>query len=137
MKIKITNTTTTFAVKEAFNKTFPFLKIEFLKTRHGAGEPSAASDIITVETMLGDINKNLSEAVIIVRPLDAVADIELSFQQGLGLPIQVFRKQRNSWIETTKTDKLTLFHQNSMGEESCRASAPAELHDRYLEDGQY
>jgi len=136
MNIKITSTTTLTEIKESFNKEFPFLKIEFFRTGHSVGEANAGYDLITENIPVGKLNKDLTAEILSIRPVQSVASLEQAFQQ-LGLPIQVFRKQKNVWLETTKTDKLTLFHQNSIGKEASAPVAPAEPADRYLEDGQY
>ena len=104
---------------------------------HIAGEASASTDMVKDNHTLGEINSNLMKGSITIHPNDTVAFIEQSFQQKFGLPIQIFRKQKDAWIETTKTDQLTLAIQNQKGLE---ASAPRKSvipGDRYLEDGQY
>jgi hypothetical protein len=98
MKMDIININTESSVKNIqvqFNSLYPFLKIEFLK--------SMASFINS-----GIININSKRTV---------AEIENEFKEKIGVPIQVFRKSGNVWIETTLTDDWTLEQQNKEGEQ--------------------
>ena len=137
MKLKINPTKNSWAIRQTFNMLFPFLKIEFFNSKHISGEATSAKNMITGDRLLGEINPLIKEGFITLHPEDTVAYIEQTFQQEFGLSVQVFRKQHDVWIETTKTDQLTLAEQN---EKAKLASAPAtrtEPADRYLEDGQY
>jgi hypothetical protein len=55
-----------------------------------------------------------------MEPSDTVAYFEQFFQNELGMPVQVFRKAGDTWLETIQTDHLTLLKQNAMGFESAR-----------------
>jgi len=137
MKIEITNNTKAHTVKDAFNKAYPFLKIEFVSAKHSAGEASTITELIREDALLGEINSELKRGSIFISPKDTVAFIEQTFQQKFGLPIQVFRKQKNAWIETTQTDQQSLTWQNEKGKEASIPSVTEVAGDRYLEDGQY
>jgi len=136
MKIKISYSEKTGKIRNTFNSKFPFLKIEFFNTSHAPGQPTSKNNLVSENILLGEINPLIKEGTIMIGPDEKVATIEQTFQEEFGLPVQVFRKQKNVWIETTKTDQLTLAQQNEKGKQ---ASAPVgtELGDRYLEDGQY
>lgn len=137
MKINITYSQKTRVIKQSFNKMFPYLKIEFFNTPHLPGHTTSGDELVQDNKSLGDINKDLKEGFILIRPEDKVSTIEQTFQQEFGLPIQIFRKQNNVWIETTRTDQLTLAEQNIKGKEATVSSTHIIPGDRYLEDGQY
>jgi hypothetical protein len=105
-------------VQEAFNKHFPFLKIEFFKRKHEWGKPSPESQRVHVGQTLGSINEAIKEGKITLDPDNTTGWVEQVFMREFGLPVQVFRKEGSVWIETTKTDKLKLFEQNEMGRQS-------------------
>jgi hypothetical protein len=85
---------------------------------------------------LEEINPLVEDGLLTIKPKDTVTEVEKSFQE-FGLPIQVFRKQKEVWIETTKTDYLSLSEQNEMGKKASTAAVHETIADRYLEDGQY
>lgn len=137
MKFEITYSTHTGTIKEAFNRKFPFLRIEFFNKPHEAGEPTPELNRVHDNTMLGNVTGALKEGFINISADNTVAEVEQNFQQQFGLPVQIFRKQKNVWIETTRTDSLTLGVQNEKGREASMPEAHSEPGDRYLEDGQY
>lgn len=137
MKIKINHSKKIETAKDEFNNFFPFLKIEFFNTPHAPGEPSSRNDMINDNRMFGEINGFIKDGIIILAPDDKVSTIEQSFHQQFGLTVQVFRKQKEVWIETTKTVHLTLAEQNEKGRSFSAAEIYKEPGDRYLEDGQY
>lgn len=136
MKIEIKYCTKTERIKEAFSNLFPFLKIEFFKQAHLAGEGSGRKLIDVTSKTLGEIAGAMKEGDIIFFPETTTADLEQLFRQKFGLSVQVFRKQKNTWIETTHTDHLSLKDQNENGRLASARPEP-ELRDRYLEEGQY
>lgn len=136
MKLKISYSEKTGKIRRTFNDKFPFLKIEFFNTAHAPGQPTSRNNLVSENIFLGDINPFIKEGTITIAPEEKVAAIEQAFQKNFGLPVQVFRKQNNVWIETTKTDQLTLAEQNEKGKQAS-VHSETELGDRYLEDGQY
>ncbi|CAN5751959.1 hypothetical protein BH11BAC4_BH11BAC4_18450 [soil metagenome] len=137
MKIEIQNFTKVQSIKDAFNKAYPFLKIEFVSEKHAIGEPSMISEIIKGNLLLGEINSKLKKGSIDLSSEQTVALIEQTFQKKFGLPIQVFRKQNNAWIETSHTDHHSLAWQNEKGREASMPGITTAAGDRYLEDGQF
>ncbi|MBS1732885.1 MAG: hypothetical protein JST02_06275 [Bacteroidetes bacterium] len=137
MKFEITYGTHTGTLKDAFNRKFPFLRIEFFNKPHEAGEATPELNRVHDNVMLGNITGALKEGFIHISADDTVAALEHNFQEQFGLPVQVFRKQKNVWIETTRTDSLTLGEQNEKGKEASQPEVHSVPGDRYLEDGQY
>lgn len=99
-------------VKDAFSELFPNLKVEFFNHSHDSGEGNAASDIITdlsptLETV-GDVDHAFT---ISVDGHKKVSTLEADFAK-LGINLQVFRRSKNLWLQTTTTDEWTLAEQN-------------------------
>ncbi len=102
-------------VEKAFNREFPFLKIETDKNGtqrpedpnyDGAGEDSLrsrAKELLKNEVGLNDAMK--------------VSEFESALQSFIVCPVQVFRKSNNAWIETKMTRNWTLKQQNDHGSE--------------------
>jgi hypothetical protein len=137
MKLEINQTKKTNTIKNAFNKEYPFLKLEFFKTKHEINKPSPVNEIIHTNIALGQINPSMKEGNILLSPTLTVGNLEEQFKKEFGLSIQVFRKQNAVWIETTRTDNFTLYRQNEMAKTASAPPGHAEIGDRYLEDGQY
>ncbi|MCB9317858.1 MAG: hypothetical protein H6570_01135 [Lewinellaceae bacterium] len=102
-------------IKQAFSKKFPGLKIEFYKEHHEAGEGSPQKAIIDDRVMIGDIRSNHEEGDLEIQGDMPVKKLETIFDHQYGLHVQVFRKSRNLWLQTTATDHWTLKEQNEKG----------------------
>lgn len=137
MQLEINHSTKAGSIKESFHNKFPFLKIEFVNKPHFLGEATPGSRVIHDNVTLGNITGTLKEGFITITEDDSVATIEQTFQEQFGLPVQVFRKHKDVWIETTATDSFTLARENEIGKEASMKQEHEKPGDRYLEDGQY
>ena len=137
MKLHIKSSTSINEIKETFHNSYPYLKIEFFKKPHIEGEPTALIDMIKDNIAVGEINSHVKESLVSFNPDDSVAKVEQGFRDMFGLSVQVFRRQKQVWIETTRTDHLTLAEQNNMGKEASSPALKDEQEDRYLNDGEY
>ena len=105
-------------IQNEFRKSFPYLKLGFFGKNHTVKEPSLMKDIVPDTASLMEISGIMSEGEIEIRPGQTVAELEQLFQNKFSLFVQVFRKMGFAWIETTKTNYLTLEKQIEMGKES-------------------
>jgi len=121
MKLYLSANTRIRDLKKDFENSYPYLKLEFFNKRHGIREGNIKSDIIPDKSTLIQVAGVMREGEVEVKPWQTVAELEQVLQSKFYLPVQVFRKGRFSWIETTKTDQLTLEKQNRMGREACNA----------------
>jgi hypothetical protein len=115
MEIVLTYQETVKDIKKQFNCLFPYLKLEFFSEPHVVGQGSPFVKMIPPSTLLGEICGILREGEITIKPDLSVKEVEQTFQHRFGLPVQVFRRQKDVWLETTNTDYLTLAEQNDMG----------------------
>ena len=114
MKIFLSSESTLRDVNKEFQGLFPCLKMEFYRHDHRFGETSFFDQRLSSREPL----KNISDRVpgfINIDPMDSVAEVEQRFQTKFGLPVQIFRRAGDVWVETVQTDNLTLQKQNSMG----------------------
>jgi len=117
MKIHIDNETTTNQIKDKFSRTYPFLKVEFYSKAHGEGEGSAKVDLISEDCSINDIRTKDNEGDFVFTPENTVSDVEQGFENTYGIHVQVFRKSKGIWLETTTTDAWSLKEQNETGKE--------------------
>jgi hypothetical protein len=118
MLIQLTADKKLKAIQEEFSKTFPYLKIEFFRDKHQEGEGSLFNKKLDISSTLIEVTGVLREGAISIVPGQTVAELEQTFQENFGLPVQVFRNSNSIWLETTETDHLTLERQNEMGKEA-------------------
>ena len=131
MKLSISKKTTVKEVKDQFSALFPFLKLVFFQYNHAEGERSIPAHQLPENSVLADYLPTLKEGSFHFSPSDSVGEFEQRLQQEHGLPVQVFRKSGNVWLETVQTDNLSLDQQNGKGK---AASQPAKfnLHTLFL-----
>jgi hypothetical protein len=121
MKLQINNTTKFKDLQKKFSQAYPFLKIEFYKKPHGEKELSQKKDIIPIDQTIRKESKLFKPETLDINQDRTVAEIENEFFKKFGIALQVSRKQSgNLWIETSRTDYMTLQRQNEEGEDMNR-----------------
>ncbi len=128
MILHIESKRTISEIKEEFNATFPFLKLEFFTKPHDVNDASLIREMIKTDPEIEELNNNIKPAVIEFTPYTTVAALETFFREH-GLNVQVFRKSGTVWLETTITDNLTLQSQNALGKEKSFAPEQPDLSD--------
>lgn len=118
MKLQFHETTTLRDLKDQFQTLFPCLKLEFFREDHEKGKGSRLQDRLPDEVRVSDLNEDLGEGLFFFTPEFTVSYFEQAMQNEFGLPVQVFRKSGNVWLETIHTDHLSLKKQNLMAEAS-------------------
>jgi hypothetical protein len=118
MHIEINDNTTLREVQQVFSNYYPFLKIDFFSKRHKKYEASEEVNLIDPDILIGDIKGTHIAGILEIRPLYKVADVEKEFQQRFGLSVQVCRKEKDRWEQTTGMDDFTLKDLNEFGKES-------------------
>ena len=116
-QLEVADSLKTSEIKEAFNKLYPNLKLEFFNSPHGQGEGSPKSDMIQGDPLLGDLRANHTTGSISISPKMTVGSLEDAFESVYGLHVQVFRLSGKIWLETIGSDDWTLAEQNTHAEE--------------------
>lgn len=115
MNIILLSNRTVKEIKEEFSTRYPFLKIEFFR-KMDEGE----NKDVDPSTQLIEISGILREGAIDIKSTDTVKEVERKFEKQYGLPVHIFRKQTDVWMDTTITDDLTLQEQNTWGREASK-----------------
>jgi hypothetical protein len=118
MHIEINDKTPLREIQDVFSDFYPYLKIEFYSKRHKKYEDSAEVNLIEPNILIGDIKHTHVSGLLEMRPLYKIADVEKEFQDRFGLSVQIFRKEKEGWEQTTGTDDFTLKELNEMGRNS-------------------
>jgi hypothetical protein len=117
-------------INKEFAKVFPSLKLEFYHHKHKIGQSSRADKKVSEYSSLGELKNDIKPAHIDITPANTVAEVEQIFQNEFGISVQVFRKMGDVWLETTRTDGLTLEKQNNLG--STKTKIPYNIHTLFL-----
>ncbi|HTS44829.1 MAG TPA: hypothetical protein VMH01_10560 [Puia sp.] len=104
-------------VQENFSLLFPFLKINFFKTRGNNKTNINQSILFCPEVKMIEMNKNLEKGEIEIGDATTVSQLESGLFDRFGLTAQVARKSGNLWMPTSMTDSWTLREQNEHGKE--------------------
>ena len=119
MKIEIKKGHTIADVQHAFNERYPHLKLVMFTKLHEAYKGSNAKFMITkTEQDIESILLHPKEGFLYIEADMPVWQVERLFEQEFGLHVQVFRQSGNVWLETSKTDDLTLEQQEAKGKSS-------------------
>jgi hypothetical protein len=118
MHIDINDQRSLREIQGVFSAFYPYLKLEFYSRRHGKYEGSDELYLIEPNILIGDIKATHVCGVLDILPLSKVSDVEKEFQQRFGLSVQIFRKEKKSWEQTTGMDDFTLKELNKFGRNS-------------------
>lgn len=110
MILHIDNRQTVKDLQDKFSACFPNLKIEVYKKAHHWKEGSAEKDVVPPKTSLGLLRKKQDSGELDIRSWHTTGSVEQAFEP-FGLHVQIFRKSKNGWVQTTLTDNLTLKQQ--------------------------
>lgn len=101
-------------VQAEFKILFPHLQLRFYKKAHASGEGSKAREELARHLTIGEIRQVHNSSDLTIRPAMKVDELEQTFENELGLHVQVFRQSTGGlWLQTTATDQWTLGQQNS------------------------
>ncbi|MCF6407841.1 hypothetical protein L3C95_33450 [Chitinophaga filiformis] len=113
-------------IQNKFHEVYPYLKLEFYLCPHDQGKGTANNKKLPADTPIEEIRLIHSFGWIDIGEHRTVAEVERDFYRDMGLAIQVFRRSRNGWLQTTRTDELSLEKQNLLGRESLIAGTEKE-----------
>lgn len=95
-------------VQERFSMCFPKLKIEFCKKRHHWEAVCPERDIISPDCLIGGIRETHNPGTMEIKSRDKVGEVEKRLRERFGLNAQIFYKSGQRWIQTGKSDNLTI-----------------------------
>lgn len=120
MKLKLSGKMKIKELKEQFNRYFPYLTIEVFNTPHDRKQHSDLNKPLKNNQHLSDLNPTLLIAEYPFHAGTTVEEFEQDLQNHYKLPVQVYRRHSDIWIETGDTDDLTLDEQNNLGKHSVK-----------------
>lgn len=104
-------------IQSEFRAKFPYLKLEFYAQPHTEGGVSASNMLDAAKTV-GEVRTIHEDGNLSINGNLKVSTLESNFKEMYGLNVQVFRRSRKIWLQTTATDEWTLAEQNRLGEET-------------------
>ena len=114
MQIALNEQTTVADIQHQFSSNFPYLKLVFFLPGQN-GVPARKRKFALGDVLLSEISRIKVAGAIDIDPSVTVSELEKLLANRHGLPVQVYRRSGNMWIETNITDKWTLAHQNEQG----------------------
>ncbi|MFT3705586.1 MAG: hypothetical protein QM802_24665 [Agriterribacter sp.] len=103
-------------VQEEFNRTFPFLKLEFFRYKDD-GRNGGEDLVFPPDKSMAECGAVIQEGVIEIEETMQVSTLEQLLKERFGLHVQVYRRSVNLWLQTTITDHWSLQKQNEHGME--------------------
>lgn len=117
MFLQIYDSMTVEEVQDRFTECFPFLKIEFYSKPHKKFEASDKTYLYHKKMLIGDIRKKHIDGSLEIKSWFTTARVEKELKDIYGLNAQIFRWDRNSWIQTSLSDEFTLQQQSQFAVE--------------------
>lgn len=127
MLLKIFDRIKIDAIQDKFNECFPYLKLEFYSRPHKWQEASHEDYLIQPGSYLEDIRKSHASGLMSIKSWDKTGKVEQDFYRIYGLNVQIFRFDRNKWIQTSDSDGLTLQEQSELSRKSLENRKPSAL----------
>ena len=118
MHIEINDKTTLRKIQDTFSNFYPYLRIEFYSRPHKKYEQSNEINQIEPNILIGDIKNAHVSGTLEILPLEKVSDLETELRRRFGLFVQVLKKEKNGWEQTTGMDDFTLAELNEFGRSS-------------------
>jgi len=118
MHIEINDNTTLREIQEVFSDFYPYLQLEFYKQPHKLYEASKEKDLIYPGKTIAGIKQTHISGLLEIMPLNKAAEVEKEFLKRFGLSVQIFRKEKNDWVQTTGMDDFTLKELNELSRNS-------------------
>lgn len=121
-------------IQQEFRRQYPYLKLQFYKSPHKAGEASPEKDRLNALLPIEEVTMFHTGGRIDISPERTVAEVEEDFFRQTGLCVQVMRQSGTLWLVTTDTDDLTLVAQNEKGREHSQPLSRDKEEDFDLQD---
>jgi hypothetical protein len=134
MHIDINDNTTLREIQNVFSDFYPYLQLRFYRKAHKRYEASDEQDLVEPATTVGQVKQTHVSGVLEILPLYKVTEVEREFQQRFGLPVQVLRKEKEDWVQSTGMDDFTLRELNEIGRNSSDEFIVSDYEEGFDED---
>ena len=102
-------------IRADFRSVYKGLDIRFYKHHHEDHAGSKGGDEYDMHLTVSALNDEITSCVLDLDSEKTVAEMEAEFEAKVGIPIQVFRRSKDLWLQTISTDHWTLGLQNRKG----------------------
>ena len=108
MHIQIHDKTKLNDIQDVFTTYYPFLRLRFYKHPHKHFEISLEKDRLSDDLQIKDIRQTHVDGVLDIMPTQRVDEVEDIFLKQFGLGVQILKKEKNEWVQTTGLDSYSL-----------------------------
>ncbi|KAA9035659.1 hypothetical protein FW778_20765 [Ginsengibacter hankyongi] len=134
MHLEINDNTSFREIQETFSNYYPYLKIDFFHKPHKKYEASSEADRLDPNSLVGDIKLSHVSGLLEIQPYYRIADVEKEFIQRFGLSVQILRKEKDKWEQTTGMDDFTLKEVNEFGRSSSDELIISDYEEKFTEN---
>jgi hypothetical protein len=118
MHLEINDNTVLENIQHAFSNFYPYLTIEFFHGHHQRYESSDEAVRIDPKKKISEVRITHISTLLEVQPWYKVKDLEKEFQERIGISVQIMKKEKQEWEQTTGLDNLSLKDLNILGRNS-------------------
>jgi len=108
MILEIDDSKTTGDLQERFSIHFPLLKLQFCRRKHGWEEVCNGSGIVHQDLPISEVRGKHNSGTIELNVWQKIGKIESEFYERFGLSFQICYKSGKYWIQTGKSDNMTI-----------------------------
>lgn len=108
MHIHIHDKTTLGEIQNVFATYYPYLRLRFYSHPHQHFQISSEKERLSDDLRLEDIRKTHIDKVLEIMPFQRVDEVEDIFMRQFGLGVQIMKKEKNEWVQTTGLDSYSL-----------------------------
>lgn len=112
MILHIDDNKTVSDLRDKFELCYPHLKLEFYNKAHNWQEATHSKYLVEGNCRIGDIRHQHNAGIYEIKSWFQTGKVEQEMKDLFGLNVQIFRQKEDLWIQTTKSDKLTLAQLN-------------------------
>jgi hypothetical protein len=108
MHIHIHDKTKLKEIQDAFSTYYPYLRLRFYKQPHKHFEISSEKGRLSEELTIEEIKNTHLDGVLDIMPTQRVDEVEDMFLEQFGLAVQILKKEKSEWVQTTGLDSYSL-----------------------------
>jgi len=108
MHIHIHDKTTLKEIQDIFSSYYPHLRLRFYKQPHQHFQISSEKESLGEDLKIEEIKKTHVDGIIEIMPSQRVDAVEDTFLNQFGLSVQILKKEKNQWVQTTGLDSYSL-----------------------------
>jgi hypothetical protein len=114
MHIHIHDQTSVKEIQDVFAVYYPFLRLNFYKKPHKHFEANPEKERLSENIVIADIIHTHIDSVLEMMPDQRIDAVEEEFLKRFGLSIQILKKEKGAWVQTTGLDSYSLKEVNEL-----------------------